>query len=166
MSLLLALGTTTTSAQVLKRSGWQVTTSGECDDSSTGHAASIIDGNNNTYWHSNWGGYNALGDGTQTLPQFFQLDLGTTQEFNKIGYMPRQGLGNGTVLSYKIYVSDTPFESVSSNKSAKAIVDALGSASMEGEFTYGTTAELKTANSSTTLSGRYVLFVVTNAKSD
>ena len=166
MSLLLAFGTTTTSAQVLKRSGWKVTTSGECDDSSTGHAASIIDGNNNTYWHSNWGGYNASGDGTQTLPQFFQLDLGTTQEFNKIGYMPRQGLGNGTVLSYKIYVSGAPFESVSSNKSAKAIVDALGSASMEGEFTYGTTAELKTAKSSTTLSGRYVLFVVTNAKSD
>lgn len=33
MSLLLAMGSMTTSAQVLDRTGWKITTSGECDDS-------------------------------------------------------------------------------------------------------------------------------------
>lgn len=169
MSLLLAFGATTSSAQILDRSGWKVTTSGECDDSSTGHAASIIDGNNNTYWHSNWGGTNASGDATKQLPQFFQLDLGSTQEFNKIGYVPRKMVGgefgNGTVLSFKIYVSDSPFDKVSNEKSAATIVNALGTASMEGSFSYNgeTTVQLKTATSTTMLSGRYVLFVVTDA---
>lgn len=169
MSLLLAFGATTSSAQILDRSRWKVTTSGECDDSSTGHAASIIDGNNNTYWHSNWGGTNASGDATKQLPQFFQLDLGSTQEFNKIGYVPRKMVGgefdNGTVLSFKIYVSDSPFDKVSNEKSAATIVNALGTASMEGSFSYNgeTTVQLKTATSTTMLSGRYVLFVVTDA---
>lgn len=169
MSLLLAFGATTSSAQILDRSGWKITTSGECDDSGTGHAASIIDGNNKTYWHSNWEGTNASGDATKKLPQFFQVDLGSTQEFNKIGYVPRKMVGgefdNGTVLSYKIYVSNSPFDKVSNEKSAATIVNALGAASMEGSFSYKdeTTVQLKTATSKTMLSGRYVLFVVTDA---
>lgn len=62
MSLLLAFGATTSSAQILDRSGWRVTTSGECNDGNSGHAASIIDGNINSYWHSNWDGGNASGE--------------------------------------------------------------------------------------------------------
>lgn len=49
MSLLFAFGATTSSAQILDRSGWRVTTSGECNDGNSGHAASIIDGNINSY---------------------------------------------------------------------------------------------------------------------
>lgn len=174
MSLLLAFGATTSSAQILDRSGWRVTTSSECDDSGTGHAASIIDGNNKTYWHSNWGGANASGDATKTLPQFFQLDLGSKQEFNKIGYVRRNRnakgeFENGTVKSYKIYVSDNPFDQVSNEKNAAAIVNALGTAQFEGTFDYTddttdeTAAKLKTAKSPDMLAGRYVLFVVTDA---
>lgn len=176
MSLLLAFGATTSSAQILNRSEWRVTTSGECDDSGTGHAASIIDGNNDTYWHSNYGGNHASGDATKTFPQFFQVDLGSKQEFNRIGYVRRNRtadgkLENGTVKSYKIYVSDNPFDQVSNEKSAAAIVNALGKAQLEGNLDYtddtaGETAtKLKTIVSSDMLSGRYVLFVVTNATS-
>ena len=49
MSLLLSLGSMTTSAQILSRSGWEITTSGECDDSGSGHANAIIDGKNDTF---------------------------------------------------------------------------------------------------------------------
>lgn len=49
MSLLLATGSMTASAQVLDRTGWKITTSGECDDSGSGHASAIIDNKNNTY---------------------------------------------------------------------------------------------------------------------
>lgn len=138
MSLLLAMGSMTASAQVLDRTGWRITTSGECDDSGSGHANAIIDGNNRTIWHSNWGGSNGSGDKTSKLPQFFQVDLGSVQEFNKIGYMPRQDMGNGYVIGYKVYVSDTEFPSTANGTSASDIVNALDATNlaMEGTFDY------------------------------
>lgn len=168
LSLLMSMGAMTTSAQVLSREGWIVTTSGECDDNTSGHAAAIIDGKNDTYWHSNWGGGNASGDATNTLPQFFQLDLGSEQEFQTIGYMPRPGIGdNGVVKGFSLYVSDSPFETVSSSKTAAQVVNGLGTPAMTGTFSYDgeTSASLKTATASSILKGRYVLFVVTDAVS-
>lgn len=166
LSLLMSMGAMTTSAQVLSRTGWTVTTSGECDDSNTGHAAAIIDGKNDTYWHSNWGNTNGSGDTSKQLPQFFQLDLGSEQEFQTIGYMPRKNVkDNGVVKGYKLYVSDRPFETVSSSKTAAQIVSALGEPAMKGTFSYEgeNTASLKTATVTSVLKGRYVLFVVTDA---
>lgn len=166
LSLLMSMGAMTTSAQVLSRTGWTVTTSGECDDSNTGHAAAIIDGKNDTYWHSNWGNTNGSGDTSKQLPQFFQLDLGSAQEFQTIGYMPRKNVkDNGVVKGYKLYVSDSPFETVSSSKTAAQIVSALGEPAMKGTFSYEgeNTASLKTATATSVLKGRYVLFVVTDA---
>lgn len=166
LSLLMSMGAMTTSAQVLSRTRWTVTTSGECDDSNTGHAAAIIDGKNDTYWHSNWGNTNGSGDTSKQLPQFFQLDLGSEQEFQTIGYMPRKNVkDNGVVKGYKLYVSDRPFETVSSSKTAAQIVSALGEPAMKGTFSYEgeNTASLKTATAISVLKGRYVLFVVTDA---
>lgn len=166
MSLLLSLGSMTASAQILDRSGWSITTSSECNDGGAGHANAINDGKNNTYWHTFWtGSSGAQGDKTERLPQFFQVDLGSEQEFNTIGYIPRNGLTNGTVSKYKIYVRNTPFESVSSEKSSEAIVNALGDANYEGTFTYQSTDRspvLKTAQIGDQ-KGRYLLFVVTEA---
>lgn len=166
MSLLLSLGSMTASAQVLDRSGWKITTSSECNDGGAGHADAINDSKNNTYWHTFWtGAGGAQGDKTERLPQFFQVDLGSEKEFNTIGYIPRDGLTNGTVSEYKIYVRNTPFESVSSEKSSEAIVNALGDANYEGTFTYQSTdvsPVLKTAQIGDQ-KGRYLLFVVTKA---
>ena len=78
MSLLLAMGSMTTSAQVLDRTGWKITTSGECDDSGSGHANAIIDGKNNTYWHSNWaskGQANSSGDASKKTSSVFPSRL-------------------------------------------------------------------------------------------
>lgn len=165
MSLLLAMGSMTASAQVLDRSGWSVTTSGECKDGNTGHANAIIDGNNNTYWHSNWGGQEASGDNTSTVPQFFQLDLGSVQEFNKIGYMPRPNLDNGIATHFKLYVSDTAFPSTADGTTKAAdIVNALDATKLaiEGDFDYSDgQVTMKKATADKMLRGQYVLFVVT-----
>ena len=165
MSLLLSLGSMTASAQILSRTGWKITTSGECDDSGTGHANAIIDGKNETFWHSYWtGSTGGQGDKTNKLPQFFQVDLGSVQEFNKIGYLPRIGLHNGYVKEYKVFVSDTPFfESVGDGKTAESIVNALGDTQkMKGTFDFSDNqSNLKTATAKEMLRGRYVLFVAT-----
>lgn len=167
LSLLMSMGAMTTSAQVLTRTGWKVTTSGECDDNGSGHAAAIIDGNNSTYWHSRYkNGGNGSGDATYALPQFFVIDLGQETSFKTIGYVPRPGLDNGTATSFKLYVNNTGFESVSGSKNAASIVNALGDPAMTGKFTYANNEgqTIKTASSETELTGRYVMFVVTGNK--
>ena len=164
LSLLMSMGAMTTSAQVLQRAGWTVTVSGENANDGGGKAA-IIDGNNSTYWHSRYDN-NGTGDATQSLPQFFVIDLGQETSFKSIGYVPRPGLQNGTAATFKLYVSNTEFESVSDSKNAASIVNALGNPAMTGTFTYanGEGQTVKTASSETELTGRYVMFVITGGK--
>ena len=164
LSLLMSMGAMTTSAQVLQRAGWTVTVSGENANDGGGKDA-IIDGNNSTYWHSRYNN-SGTGDATQTLPQFFVIDLGQKTSFKSIGYVPRPGLQNGTAATFKLYVSNTEFESVSDSKNAASIVNALGNPAMTGTFTYanGEGQTVKTASSETELTGRYVMFVITGGK--
>ena len=164
LSLLMSMGAMTTSAQVLQRAGWTVTVSGENANDGGGKAA-IIDGNNSTYWHSRYDN-NGTGDATKSLPQFFVIDLGKETSFKSIGYVPRPGLQNGTAATFKLYVSNTEFESVSDSKNAASIVNALGNPAMTGTFTYanGEGQTVKTASSETELTGRYVMFVITRGK--
>ena len=164
LSLLMSMGAMTTSAQVLPRTGWTVTVSGENANDGGGKAA-IIDGNNSTYWHSRYDN-NGTGDATISLPQFFVIDLGQETSFKSIGYVPRPGLQNGTAATFKLYVSNTEFESVSDSKNAASIVNALGNPAMTGTFTYanGEGQTVKTASSETELTGRYVMFVITGGK--
>ena len=166
LSLLMSMGAMTTSAQVLSRTGWTVTVSGENANDGGGKAA-IIDGNNSTYWHSRYNN-NGTGDATQKLPQFFVIDLGQETSFKSIGYVPRPGLENGTATSFKLYVSNTEFESVSDSKNAASIVNALGDPAMTGTFTYANNEgqTIKTVSSETELTGRYVMFVVTGNKNN
>ena len=166
LSLLMSMGAMTTSAQVLSRTGWTVTVSGE-NANDGGGKAGIIDGDNSTYWHSRYEN-NGTGDATVRLPQFFVIDLGKETSFKSIGYVPRSGLSNGTATSFKLYVSKTEFESVSDSRNAASIVNALGDPAMTGTFTYadGEGQTIKTASSETALTGRYVMFVITGDKNN
>ena len=160
LSLLMSMGSMTTSAQVLSRTGWNVTVSSNQSNDGGGSSA-IIDGNNGTFWHSRYSD-NGTGDATKTFPQFIVIDLGQETAFKTIGYMPRSG--NGKVTTFKLYVSNTEFESVGAGKTAASIVNALGgNPAMTGTFTYanGEGQVLKTATSDTELKGRYVMFVIT-----
>ena len=164
LSLLMSMGAMTTSAQVLSRAGWSVAVSGEQNGDGGGKAA-IIDGKNDTFWHSRYNN-NGTGDATVKLPQFIVIDLGKETSFKSIGYVPRPGLQNGTAATFKLYVSNTEFESVSDSKNAASIVNALGNPAMTGTFTYanGEGQTVKTASSETELTGRYVMFVITGGK--
>lgn len=167
MSLLLAMGSMTASAQILDRSGWKISVSGETSSDGGGKNA-IIDNKNNTYWHSNWGGNGATGDASKKLPQFFQVDLGSEQTFRSIMYVPRGVNENGTVYSFKVYVSNTAFPSTAEGTSAANIVAGLKKADlkMEGTFDYtgksGQPTMVWSADQDVT--GQYVLFVITDAK--
>lgn len=167
MSLLLSLGSMTASAQVLDRTGWKITVSGETASDGGGKNA-IIDGKNDTYWHSNWGGDGAAGDASHDLPQFFQVDLGSPQTFRSIMYVPRANLNNGTVYSFKVYVSNTAFPSTEDGTSAATIVANLNEADlkMEGTFDYTDKGSQPTMvwSADQDVTGQYVLFVITDAK--
>ena len=164
LSLLMSMGAMTTSAQMLSREGWTVTAVSGENANDGGGKAGIIDGNNSTYWHSRYD-ENGTGDATQTLPQFFVIDLGQETTFGSIGYVPRPNFGNGAATSFKLYVNNTGFESVSDSKSAASIVNALGEPAISGTFTYanGEGQTIKKAGSTTELKGRYVMFVVTGS---
>ena len=138
----------TAAKYLLNRSKWQVSVS------SGYRKDAIIDGDNSIYWYSDSG-----------LPQFFQIDLGSEQEFNALAYLPESGYSSRNIKDYKLYVSDTPFENVSSDKSAADIVNALGTADIESSFDYsndGSEATFKTYTCPKMLKGRYVLFVATS----
>ena len=58
-----------------------------------------LDDNTATIWHINW-------DNQQPLPQSITLHLSSTFNVEKLIYLPRQdGIANGIITSYNIYVS-------------------------------------------------------------
>ena len=73
-------------------------------------AVNAIDGDNETYWHTEWNG------DTDQLPHWIVIDLGETKTITGLNYLSRQnppnhtisGLDNGRIANYEIYVSDDP----------------------------------------------------------
>ena len=169
LSLLIA-GTGNAAAQtdgLLDRTGWTVTASSWQRDGAGEHggeASCIIDGNDQTYWHSYYAGASNTDSGAgEGIPQWFIIDLGSTKSFNTIGYMPRpfdnQGKpANGTCSAYKVFVSDTSFGTPTRDE-----VNAMQNPAFEGTISYtGDTApSLKQQTFQTEQSGRYVMFVIT-----
>ncbi len=64
-----------------------------------GETHGAIDGNPNTYWHTQWGA------GEPKHPHELQIDLGATYELEGFEYLPRQDSRNGRVADYVFYVS-------------------------------------------------------------
>ena len=68
-----------------------------------GIAINAIDGNPNTFWHSEWYPSNS------TLPHEIQIDLGSTYFVEGFSYLPRQdGESNGNIGDYQFFVSESP----------------------------------------------------------
>ncbi|MFC5449969.1 discoidin domain-containing protein [Paenibacillus aestuarii] len=61
-------------------------------------ASNAIDGNPNSLWHTKW-------DGSDKLPQSIIVDLGKIRSISQFRYTPRLNAGNGTITTYKLYVS-------------------------------------------------------------
>lgn len=62
-------------------------------------ATNAIDGNNATYWHTQW--YNT----TAPMPHYIAINLGGTYNFSKLTYLPRQTGVNGRINAYTVQVS-------------------------------------------------------------
>lgn len=160
------MGGITASAQVqlgeaLDRSTWSVSASSWCYDSGTiGNITDIKDGKTNTYWHSNWMGKSGTGIGG-SLPEYFIVDLGEVKEISGFGYVPRNG-GNGQCTSYKVYVSETPFDDVAIPATDASHKDAVKNKTGEvkaGTMSWGGGYKLTDVAFDANVMGRYVLFV-------
>jgi len=64
-----------------------------------GEAQRAIDGNPNTYWHTQWG------VGEAKHPHELQIDLGATYQLAGFTYLPRQDSRNGRIADYELYTS-------------------------------------------------------------
>lgn len=62
-------------------------------------AKNVIDGDNNSFWHTEWG--------INSLPAELVVDMGEVNTLSKIGFLPRQvGGTNGMITKYELYVSE------------------------------------------------------------
>ncbi|WP_328738562.1 discoidin domain-containing protein [Streptomyces erythrochromogenes] len=86
-------------APVLDRAGWTATASDEETTGENGRAANVLDGDNNTLWHSKWTATAA------PLPHTITIDMHRTAVVSALVYRPRANGPNGRVGEYGISVS-------------------------------------------------------------
>lgn len=151
--------------EALDRSTWSVSASSWCyDTGKIGNITDIKDGKTNTYWHSNWKGANGTGIGG-SLPEYFIVDLGEVKEISGFGYVPRNG-GNGQCTSYKVYVSETPFNDVTIPATDASHKDAVKNRTGEvkaGTMSWSGGHKLTDVAFDANVMGRYVMFVTLNS---
>ena len=99
-----SFGINATSRQ-LSKEGWTAEACSQANDKVAegidGAAASVLDNNEKTYWHSNYSGKDTC-NGTHTLT----VDFGKETTFDNIEYVARPGGGNGTWTSAVLYGVD------------------------------------------------------------
>jgi YVTN family beta-propeller protein len=85
--------------RVLPRNGWSVSADSAELTGENGAAVNAIDGNPATIWHTQWQA------ASPSYPHSFVVNLGGAQSLGGFRYTPRVGGGNGTVATYRFYVS-------------------------------------------------------------
>ncbi|MFJ9767338.1 discoidin domain-containing protein [Streptomyces erythrochromogenes] len=86
-------------APALDRAGWTATASDEETGGENGRAANVLDGDNNTLWHSKWTAPAA------PLPHSITIDMHRTAVVSALVYRPRNNGPNGRVGEYALSVS-------------------------------------------------------------
>lgn len=142
---------------VVSRDGWSISSpaapTSDIEGNGSGKLERAFDGNESTYYHSDWSG-SATG---KNLPQYFIIDMGATvSDIEGFAYLPRPNNGNGTSTRMRVYFSDSEF-----NVSGGVSKENLSSYTLAAEatFSYGGSREYKLASFDTKQSGRYVLVV-------
>lgn len=67
-----------------------------------GAAGSVLDGNNNTYWHTNWSNDTTC---NEQNPHWIEIDLNGEKEISKLTYLPRQDSQNGRILKFNLVIT-------------------------------------------------------------
>ncbi|MFI0204883.1 MULTISPECIES: discoidin domain-containing protein [Streptomyces] len=83
----------------LSRTGWTATASDEETGSENGRAANVLDGNDNTIWHSKWA------PAPTPLPHSITIDMHRTAAVSALVYHPRPDGPNGRAGAYSIATS-------------------------------------------------------------
>ena len=83
---------------LLPRSKWRVV-SFDSEHRGEGEAKYAIDGDPNTYWHTQWGA------GEPKHPHELIFEIGEVLEIEAFTYLPRQGQQNGRIGKYELYLS-------------------------------------------------------------
>lgn len=78
----------------------------ESSEENDGAAAEAVDGDESTFWHSNYKGV-AQPDIPNNQNNNFTVILSENTDIGKLEYVPRPGGGNGTILSFRLYYSTT-----------------------------------------------------------
>lgn len=152
---------------VVSRDGWSLSSPAAPSSAiegaaSDGRIAAAIDGNESTYYHSDWTGSNV----GSSLPQYFIIDTGESgvSGINGFVYLPRPNNGNGTSTQMDIYFSNTEFDLTGGV--TKDALTAKYTRAAEAAFTYnGSNREYKRCYFDAAQSGRYVLVVSYASKS-
>jgi large repetitive protein len=86
--------------QVLPRGAWSITADSVELVGENAPAGNAIDGNANTYWHTQWKTANP------PPPHWLRIDLGGSFQLGGLRYLPRQTTSpNGTIAKYSVYLS-------------------------------------------------------------
>ncbi len=146
----------------LSTEGWIITPCSEIDEQNgSGYAVKMIDGDINTYWHSNWSN-----DTSESNYHFFTIDLGQANDIDGFDYWRRQNNTNGEFYTGKVYVSNEPF-SVADHNAVKTFCDNdANTANGTFSFSYGTDTDpngVRRCAFTETANGRYVLVVITDS---
>lgn len=150
----------TMSAQITEgvcdRSAWTLSSpAAPTEESET--LAKAIDGNESTFYHSDW---RSTGTPGSALPQYFIIDTSeaTVADVQGFVYLPRPDNGNGTSSKMRVYFSSTAFD-VTEGVSSDALARKGYTPAADVTFTYPDGREYKAVGFTAPQSGRYVLVV-------
>lgn len=94
----------TTGSVAISRTGWAVTADSQELDDQMAPATNAIDGNNATYWHTEWEpAPNNVNDAP--LPHSLIVDMTAAHPVVGFSYLPRQDNTNGRIKGYEFYLS-------------------------------------------------------------
>ena len=146
---------------VCNRSAWRLSspaapTSAIEGATGDGRLEAAIDGNESSFYHSDWTGSNS----GSALPQYFIIDTNGAAVADVQGfvYLPRPANGNGTSSKMRVYFSDTAFD-VTEGVSADALAGKGYTPAADVTFSYPDGREYKAVGFTAAQSGRYVLVV-------
>lgn len=92
--------TVSESGNALSRAGWTVSACSQ--ESSEGSAQNAIDGDDTTFWHTNWRTPDVI---SGTHNHYFEVTLPEVQTISRLSCLPRQNSANGRIFKYDIVVT-------------------------------------------------------------
>ncbi len=78
----------------------------EAGSGTDGLGSAAVDGDETTYWHSNYSGRNEV-NFEEDKNTNYTITIQENTDVGRLVYVPRPGGGNGTILSCELYVSET-----------------------------------------------------------